>query len=133
MLAATADRFVSYAPGPSAEYPSAQYPGMEQTRDAWLGALGITGAPEVERLADLVAGDSHRPHTGLDGSFIEVERYPARADGGELWFYRAVGMGHWWPHPEPMWQGLWERFGKANQDIDFADQAWAFFQRHGKH
>ena len=28
------------------------------------------------------------------------------------------------------WSGLWERFGKTNQDIDFADEAWAFFQRH---
>ena len=24
----------------------------------------------------------------------------------------------------------WERFGKTNQDIDFAEQAWDFFQRH---
>src|SRR5262245_5568279 len=48
MLAATHDRFVSYAPGGSAEYPQARYPGMEQTRDAWLAAMGIRGAPPVE-------------------------------------------------------------------------------------
>jgi hypothetical protein len=29
-----------------------------------------------------------------------------------------------------MWGGLWARFGKTNQDVDFADEAWAFFQRH---
>jgi hypothetical protein len=31
-----------------------------------------------------------------------------------------------------MWKGLWATFGKTNQDIDFADQAWEFFQRHRK-
>jgi hypothetical protein len=30
------------------------------------------------------------------------------------------------------WSGLWEKFGKTNQDIDFADHAWSFFQRHSK-
>src|SRR6266496_844572 len=32
MLAATHDRFVSYAPGGSPEYPAARYPGMEHAR-----------------------------------------------------------------------------------------------------
>jgi len=27
---------------------------------------------------------------------------------------------------------MWETFGKTNQDIDFAAQAWEFFQRHAK-
>ena len=31
-----------------------------------------------------------------------------------------------------MWQGLWATFGRTNQDIDFADQAWEFFRRHRK-
>jgi len=39
-------------------------------------------------------------------------------------------MGHWWPNPTQMWPSLWQRFGKTNQDIDFADEAWTFFQRH---
>jgi hypothetical protein len=25
---------------------------------------------------------------------------------------------------------LWERFGKTNQDVDFADEAWGVFRRH---
>ena len=42
MLAATADPAISYEPGGSLWYPEAQYPGMEQTRDAWLLAMGIS-------------------------------------------------------------------------------------------
>lgn len=130
MLAATHDRFVSYAPGGSHEYPGAQYPGMEETRDAWLAAMKIQGAPAIEKLADVVQGDSHTPHTGLTSSTIERQRYPVGPDGQELWYYKAEGMGHWWPNPLQMWGGLWARFGKTNQDIDFADHAWEFFRRH---
>jgi polyhydroxybutyrate depolymerase len=130
MLAATGDRFISYAPGGSPEYPNGGYPGMEETRDAWLAALRIRGAPTVDRFPDAVQGDSHTPHTGRTTSTIERHRYPPGPDGQELWYYKAEGMGHWWPHPLPMWPGLWGRFGKANQDIDFAEEAWAFFQRH---
>jgi polyhydroxybutyrate depolymerase len=130
MLAATNDRFISYGPGGSAEYPHANYPGMEQTRDAWLSAMGIRGAPAVEKLPDVVQGDSLTPQTGLATSTIEVQRYPAGPAGQELWYYKAEGMGHWWPHPVQMWPGLWNRFGKTNQDIDFAEHAWTFFKRH---
>ncbi len=63
---------------------------------------------------------------------IERQRYGPAADGRELWFYKAVGMGHCWPNPIQTWSGLWERFGKTNQDIDFTDEAWAFFQRHAR-
>jgi poly(3-hydroxybutyrate) depolymerase len=130
MLAATADRFVAYAPGGAPEYPSGRYPGMEQTRDAWLAALGIQGPAEVDQLPDLVQGDSYEPHSGVTSSHIERYRYPAGPAGQELWFYKAIGSGHAWPSPTQLWNGLWQRFGKANQDIDFADHAWEFFQRH---
>ena len=130
MLAATHDRFVSYAPGGSPEYPNAHYPGMERTRDAWLAALGIKGPPAVDRLPDVVQGDSLTAQTGLSTSTIERHRYPPGPDGQELWYYKADGMGHWWPNPTQMSPGLWQRFGKTNQDIDFADEAWTFFQRH---
>jgi polyhydroxybutyrate depolymerase len=130
MLAATSDRFISYEPGGSYEYPNAFYPGMEQTRDAWLAALKIDGAPTRDAFPDLVQGDSYTPHSGLTTSTIERQRYPAGPDGQELWYYKATGMGHWWPNPQQMWGGLWARFGKTNQDVDFADEAWAFFKRH---
>jgi len=133
MLAATHDRFVSYTAGGSPEYPNARYPGMEATRDAWLAAMRIRptlGPPTVDRFPDTVQGDSFEPATGLATSTIERQRYPAGPDGQELWYYRADGMGHWWPHPTQMWPGLWNKFGKTNQDIDFADEAWTFFQRH---
>jgi poly(3-hydroxybutyrate) depolymerase len=39
-------------------------------------------------------------------------------------------MGHGWPNPVQIWSRLWHLFGKTNQDIDFADQAWEFFKRH---
>jgi polyhydroxybutyrate depolymerase len=132
MLAATDDPFVSYAPGGSREYPAARYPGMEQTRDAWRAALGLSGAPEVDALPDLVSGDSYEPDTGRASSTLERQRFGPGPDGRELWYYKAVGMGHWWPNPTQMWSGLWSRFGKTNQDIDFADEAWTFFQRHAR-
>jgi polyhydroxybutyrate depolymerase len=132
MLAATADPFVSYAPGPSTKVPQAHFPGMEPTRDAWLSAMKIAGTPTTDSFADLVTGDSYLPFTGLPSSTVECQRYPAGPDGQEFWYYKATGMGHWWPSPKPMWPGLWATFGKANQDIDFADQAWDFFQRHHK-
>jgi polyhydroxybutyrate depolymerase len=132
MLAATDDPFISYGPGGSREYPAAHYPGMEATRDAWLAALGLAGPPELDRFPDTVTGDSYLPQTGRASSTIERQRYRAGPDGRELWYYKAEGMGHWWPNPTQSSSGLWERFGKTNQDIDFADHAWAFFQRHTK-
>jgi polyhydroxybutyrate depolymerase len=132
MLAATHDRFVSYAPGGSPEYPAARYPGMEQARDAWLAAMKIQGAPAIEKFPDVNKADSYTPYTGLTSSTIERQQYPAGPDGQELWYYKAVGAGHWWPNPVQIWPGLWPKFGKTNQDIDFADEAWAFFKRHTK-
>ena len=130
MLAATGNPFISYAPGSSRQYPAAQYPGMEETRDAWLAAMKIQGPATIDKFPDSVQGDSYEPHTGLASSTMERQRYPLGPDGQELWYYKAEGMGHWWPNPTQMWGGLWERFGKTNQDIDFADHAWEFFKRH---
>jgi polyhydroxybutyrate depolymerase len=132
MLGATHDRFVSYTPGGSPEYPGARYPGMEQTRDAWLATMKIHGPPAIDKFPDVTPGDSYTPTTTLTSSTIERQRYPSGPDGQELWYYKATGMGHWWPNPVQIWPGLWPRFGKTNQDIDFVDEAWAFFQRHAK-
>lgn len=132
MLASTHDRFVSYTPGGAHFYPDANYPGMEQTRDAWLTAMQIQGAPEVVAMPDMVSGDSFTPHTGLSTSTIERQQYPMGPQGQELWYYKAVGMGHWWPNPAQSWAGIWEELGKTNQDIDFTDEAWSFFKRHKK-
>ncbi len=130
MLGATDDPFISYAPGGSREYPLAHYPGLEQTRDAWLAAMGLSGPPEIDKVPDVVQGDSYTPETGRATSTIERQRYRPGPDGRELWYYKAEGMGHAWPNPTQSWSGLWERFGKTNQDVDFADEVWAFFQRH---
>jgi poly(3-hydroxybutyrate) depolymerase len=132
MLAATSDQMISYTPGPSAKYPEEVYPGMEATRDAWLAAMQLQGPPVVDALADTVSGDSYTPDTGLATSTVERQRYPAGANGQEIWYYKATGMGHWWPNPRQIWAGLWPNFGKTNQDIDFADEAWTFFKRHQK-
>ena len=132
MVAATNDAFISYTRGSSREYPEARYPGMESARDAWVAALGLTGPPEIDAFPDVVHGDSYQPDTGLTTSTIERQRYRPAADGRELWYYKASGMGHTWPNPTQTWPGLWARFGKTNQDLDFADEAWAFFQRHAK-
>jgi len=132
MVAATNDAFISYTRGSSREYPEARYPGMESARDAWVAALGLTGPPEIDAFPDVVHGDSYQPDTGLTTSTIERQRYRPDADGRELWYYKATGMGHTWPNPTQTWPGLWARFGKTNQDLDFADEAWAFFQRHAK-
>lgn len=130
MLAATADPFISYVPGGSSVYPNVHYPGMEETRDAWLAAMKIQGPPTIDKFPDVVVGDSYTPETGLTSSTIERQRYPLGPDGQELWYYKATGMGHWWPNPAQMWEGLWAKFGKTNQDLDFAVEAWEFFQRH---
>jgi polyhydroxybutyrate depolymerase len=132
MLAATHDPSISYTPGGSLWYPDAHYPGMEETRDAWLAAMSIQGSPSVDKFPDLVQGDSYEPHTHLASSTIERQRYPLGPDGQEFWYYKAEGMGHRWPNPKQTWVGLWEKFGKTNQDIDFADHAWEFFKRHSK-
>ena len=132
MLGATDDPFISYGSGGSREYPGALYPGMEQTRDSWLAAMGLSGPPEIDKLPDVVQGDSYTPQTGRATSTIERQRFRPGPDGRELWYYRAEGMGHWWPNPTQLWSPLWEKFGKTNQDVDFADEAWAFFQRHAK-
>ena len=132
MLAATADYFISYQPGGSAQYPDAQYPGMEETRDVWLSAMGITGAPTFVSFPDTVKTDSYQPQSGVKDSYVELYKYPSGTLGAEFWYYKAVGAGHWWPNPTQMYYTLWATYGKTNQDIDFADQAWAFFQRHSK-
>ncbi len=130
MLAATDDPFISFGAGSSREYPEARYPGMEAARDAWLGALGLEGPPDVDHIPDAIGGDSYEPETHRTTSTIERQRFGPGPDGRELWFYKAVGMGHAWPNPIQIPNRLWPRFGKTNQDIDFADEAWAFFQRH---
>lgn len=132
MLAATADPFISYDRGPSMRYPDADYPGMEQTRDAWLTALGISGPASVETLPDRVPGDSYEPDSGITSSYIERVSYPRGPAGQEFVYYRAVGAGHWWPSPIQSWSGLWATFGKTNQDVDFAEQAWELFRRHSR-
>ena len=132
MVAATDDPFITYGGGSSREYPQARYPGMERARDVWIAALGLAGPPEVDAVPDVVQGDSYEPDTGRTTSTIERQRYRPGPDGRELWYYKATGMGHAWPNPTQSWQGLWKRFGKNNQDLDFADEAWTFFQRHAK-
>jgi poly(3-hydroxybutyrate) depolymerase len=132
MVAASDDPFISYGPGSSREYPDARYPGMAATRDAWVRALGLSGPPEVDQLPDLVQGDSYEPDTHRTTSTVQRQRYRPGPDGRELWFYAATGMGHTWPNPTQLWSGAWSRFGKTNQDIDFADEAWTFFKRHAK-
>lgn len=132
MLAATDDPFISYLPGSSRQHPDVVYPGMEATRDAWLAALGLSGPPEVDSFPDLIQGDSYQPETHRTSSTVERQRYGVGRNGQELWYYKAQGMGHGWPNPTQSWDGLWRTFGKTNQDIDFADEAWAFFRRHSK-
>ncbi len=95
--------------------------------------LGLRGPPEVDFIADTIGGDSCTPDTGLSTSTVERHRYPVGVSGQEFWYYKAIGMGHWWPHPTQLWNGLWSKMGKTNQDIDFADEAWSFFKRHQQH
>lgn len=132
MLASTHDRFISYTPGGAHLDPDETFPGMEETRDAWLAALSIQGPPAVDVIPDVVHGDSYTPDTGLSTSTVVRQRYPVGPQGQEFWYYKAVGMGHWWPNPAQSWAGLWPKVGKTNQDIDFGDEAWAFFKRHPK-
>jgi len=133
MLAAADDPFIAYNAGNSRWYPDAHYPGMEATRDNWRNAMGIQGKPIIDTLPDLVQDDSYEPDTHLKSSSIERTRYPQGENGQEFWYLKAIGMGHRWPNPSQTPSILWEKFGKTNQDIDFADMAWDFFKRHAKH
>lgn len=130
MLAATDDAFISYRAGSSERYRGTQYPGMEETRDAWLRAMSIQGKPKVDTFPDLVLDDSYEPATLLKSSFVERSCYPLGPLGQEFCYLKAVGMGHRWPSPHQTPEVLWDRFGKTNQDIDFADVAWEFFKKH---
>ena len=132
MYAATGDRFIPYNQGPGIEFPDSTYPGMEETRDHWLAQMGITGDPVLESRENSVLDDSYEPFTGVTDSFVEVYKYSAGTMGSEFWFFRAEAAGHWWPHPNQSIDFFWEDFGKTNQDIDFAEEAWTFFQRHSK-
>jgi len=132
MYAATADRFIPYLQGPGIRFPDNNYPGMEETRDHWLNIMGITGDPVIETRANTVADDSFEEHSGITDSFVEVYKYPEGSMGSEYWFFHAEGAGHWWPHPTQSIDFFWEDFGKTNQDIDFAEEAWKFFERHSK-
>ena len=134
MLAATDDPFISYAPGGSREYPAARYPGMEATRDAWLAALGLSGAARDRPASPTscrATPTSRRPAARAarsNDSAIAPAAGRTRAlvlQGGSAWGTRGRTRSQ-------SWSGLWERFGKTNQDIDFADEAWAFFQRHAR-
>ncbi|MFL5307633.1 MAG: alpha/beta hydrolase family esterase [Polyangia bacterium] len=133
MVAGTADPFISFSGGRSREYPTADYPGMEQALDVWLNAVpGQLRSPTIDHLPDVAQDDSYQPDSGQTDSRIERRRWQAGSDGREVWYYKAIGMGHTWPNPTQLPSFLWPRFGKTNQDIDFADEAWAFFQRHVK-
>jgi len=132
MYAATADRFIPYQQGMGIQFPDNSYPGMEETRDHWLAQMGIAGEPTVEVKPNSVSDDAYEPYTGVTDSTVEVYRYPTGVDGVEYWFYKADHAGHWWPNPTQIVDFFWEDFGKTNQDIDFADEAWTFFQRHSK-
>jgi poly(3-hydroxybutyrate) depolymerase len=101
---------------------------MEPTRDSWLRAMGITGDPQVTRLADVAAGDSYPPHSGMTSSFVLRHTYPRGPGGQQFVYYQIVGMGHWWPDPIQSWPGLWSRFGKTNQDFSLAEHVWDFFR-----
>ena len=131
-LAGTADPHVSYAPGQSAHYRDAVYPGMEETRDAWLEGMGIEGTPTVTRYPDTARDDSYEPQSGMKSSTLEAWSYPPGPRGQEFLYLKGIGMGHWWPNPRPSPESFWPGFGKTNRDVDFADLAWEFFRRHPK-
>jgi hypothetical protein len=94
--------------------------------------MKIQGAPTIDKFPGRLQGDFYEPATHLSTSTVFRQRYPLGPDGQEFWYCKAEGMGYCWPNPEQTWSGIWEQFGKTNQDIDFADQAWEFFQRHPK-
>ena len=129
MFASTADPIIPYEgnePFPNGFF----YPAMESARDTWLSKMAITGEPTFKTLSDITSGDSYKPVSGLDSSYVELYQYPKGPQGQEFWYYKGIGSGHNWPHPQQIWEGGWSILGKANQDMDFAEQAWAFFQRH---
>ena len=131
MLGATHDRFVSYAPGGSPEYPNARYPGMEATRDAWLAALRMAARRPSTRSPTPSRAIPTRPHGPRHQHHRAPPLSPRPRRPGAL-VLQGRRHGPLVADPTQIWPGLWERFGKTNQDIDFAEEAWTFFKRHPK-
>ena len=104
------------------------YPGMEAFRDSWLEVMGLPSKPIISfDLPNTVSDDAYEPVAGISDSYLELEVYFKDFKTAPLLFYRAVGMGHDWPHPIPNHPSIWPTLGKNNQDIDFAEHAWQFF------
>ena len=70
----------------------------------------------------------HRPPEQHD----RATALPAGAGRAGALVLQGGGDGTHVAEPDADLAGLWERFGKTNQDLDFADEAWAFFQRHAR-
>ena len=124
MVASTSDRLVSY--GPLYFGQRFDSPGMEATRDQWLKTMGIKNEPTVTNIPSIVTDDSHFPHSGMEDSFIEQFDYPVGPKGQLFRFYKVIGGGR--PNEFQYDPGSWDFLGKRNGDIDFAVEAWAFFQ-----
>jgi hypothetical protein len=103
---------------------------MEQTRDAWLAALRIKGPPVVDRLPDLVQGDSLTAQTGVSTSTIERQRFPPGLTGRSSGTTRPRGWATGGRTRCRAGRASGHASGKTNQDVDFADEAWEFFRRH---
>ena len=135
MLAATRRSVHLVCAGQLARVPGrALSRAWKQTRDAWLdGARDLGRAARSTSSPTSCRATPIEPQTGRaeqhDRAAALSGRGPTDASSGST---RPSAWGTAWPNPTQTWSGLWERFGKTNQDIDFADEAWAFFQRHAR-
>ena len=132
MLASTDDPILPYTQKQPDSEDELFYSGMEQARDSWLKVMEIKNEPHMTRLPQVAKQDSYEPHSGIQSSYIEVYQYPAGPSGQNFVYYKVVGGGHTWPHPQQIPSTNWHLLGKNNQDIDFADHAWKFFQQYNK-
>jgi len=125
-MAGTEDPLVPFEGGPVA--PTRRRPegqgavlSAAETVRVWREANGATGEAERREVADSAPDD---------GSHVVVTRWPAPETGAEVVYYEIVGGGHAWPSPTQHRRFMRRIVGKKNQDINGADEIWAFFQRH---
>jgi polyhydroxybutyrate depolymerase len=70
--------------------------------------------------------------TESDGCTVTRFDFRNGDNGTEVVFYQVNGGGHTWPYPKPISAELQGELGNKNQDIDAAEEMWAFFKDHPK-
>ncbi|HSG09726.1 MAG TPA: PHB depolymerase family esterase [Longimicrobiales bacterium] len=90
----------------------------EETRDAWVGAMGCAAEPSEEVL----------PDDNADGTEVRVSRFSGCLAGSLVEFDRVRGGGHTWPGNTGPWP---KSTGKLSRNMDATARILALFAAGG--